>query len=118
MNKKYLCFYILLLLVSVSIGYAQQEIIYKGKIVNSFNLPLKDVRICKTYNDTVFFQSDAVGEFQISVQTDTKLLFKKNGYAWQIVGVNDNDLQLIKMVYSKSSLRPLSITDQRDESVD
>ena len=113
MKNKLLSIFVLLLVILVSTGYAQQEIVCKGKIVDSGTYsPLKDVRIFRVFNgDTVLFQSNAAGEFQIPLQTGSRLLLKKSGYAWQIVRVNNNDIQQIKMVLSKQWPKPTAITN-------
>ena len=112
MKNKLLSIFVLLLAIIVSTGYAQQEIVCKGKIVDSgTHSPLKDVRIFRVFNgDTVLFHSNAAGEFQIPLQTGSRLLLKKSGYAWQIVRINNNDFQQIQMVTSKPSPKP-SITN-------
>lgn len=91
-------FYLLLLfLIHVSIIYAQQDFLFNGKIADAnTKLPLQDVRIYKIRNaDTIKIQSNLNGEFQILLNTDSQLFFKKNGYAWHIVKITNGETQLI-----------------------
>ena len=119
MKNRLLYFFVLLLITGVSTGIAQQQLVCRGKIVDSdSNSPMKDVMIYKVFNgDTVMFQSNAAGEFQIPLQTGSRLLLKKSGYAWQIVRVNNNDFQQIKMVRSKPLPRP-TLTNPETGEID
>ena len=59
-------------------------------------LPLQDVRIYKIHNtDTIMIRSNANGEFQILLNTDSHLFFKKNGYGWHIVKITNREPQQI-----------------------
>ena len=109
MKKIPLFIVLLLLIVNTSVGYAQKDIVCKGTITDSITrLPLEDVRIYKIFNsDTVMFQTNPAGEFQISLQAGSKLFLKKTGYAWRIVSVSDNKIQQIKMKPSTPSSGPL-----------
>ena len=104
---KSLCFF-LLLLINVSTGYTQQNVVCKGQITDSTtNSPLNDVSIYRVFNgDTVLYKSNAEGSFQISLQTGSRLLLKKSGYAWKIARVNNSDILQIKMVKSKPTNKP------------
>lgn len=99
-------------------GFAQQNFLCKGKIVD-FNtkLPLQDVRIYCTYNnrDTIETLCNMKGEFQISLQTGSKLLFKKRGYAWHVVKIANKEIQQISLKPS----RPIpKIQFQGEEDLD
>jgi len=87
----------LLFLLHASILHAQQDFLFNGKIADAdTKLPLQDVRIYKIHNtDTIKIQSNANGEFQILLNTDSKLFFKKNGYVWHIVKIANREPQQI-----------------------
>jgi len=109
MNKKRIFILFFVLTTSLLTGHTQQQIVCKGKIIDSSNnLPLQNVKIYKVFNsDTVLYQSNNAGEFQISLQMGSRLLLKKSGYAWQIVRINTDDIKQIKMVSSKNSSKPI-----------
>ncbi|MGV8096473.1 MAG: hypothetical protein AB2L24_31845 [Mangrovibacterium sp.] len=97
-------FYLLLFLLShMLMGYAQQDFVYRGKIADaSTKLPLQDVKIYKICNgDTIMTRCNVNGEFQILLNTDSKLFFKKKGYAWHIVKISNKDNLQIYLTPSK-----------------
>ena len=112
MKNKKLYTFVLLLTIGLSIGYAQQDFIYRGKIVDAnTNLPLQDVSIYRiSASDTLKTQCNSNGEFQLSLKVGSKLLLKKSGYAWQIVRITNNDLQQIKLAPSKPDME-ISFSD-------
>ena len=103
MKNNNLYFFIILLITHISVGYAQQNIVCKGKITDvNTNLPLQEVKIFKVFNgDTVMYQSNATGDFQISLQSGSKLLLRKPGYAWKTVRVSNDEILQIKLTPSK-----------------
>lgn len=115
MKNKTKTLLILLLITNLSAGYAQQNMVCKGKITDvGTHDPLKDVNIYRVSNgDTTLFKSNAAGEFQIPLQTGARLLLKKTGYAWQIVRIYNNDIQHIKMSRSKPSMNPTIFADEK-----
>jgi hypothetical protein len=90
---------ILLLIINLSTGYAQQDFTCRGRIIDAnTNLPLQDVRIY--LNNEFKTQSNSNGEFQLSLKTGSGLLFKKSGYGWRFLKITNNDTQQIRLVPS------------------
>ena len=96
MKNKKIYVFLLLLVISLSAGYAQQTV-FKGIILDAeTDLPLQDVGI---YEDGVLKTvSGETGEFGILFKANTKLVLKKSGYAWRILEVKNDDLQQVKEI--------------------
>jgi len=87
-------FYFFLFLSHISICYAQQDFLCRGKISDAITKsPLKEVMVYKIYRgDTIKTQSNANGIFQISLNTDSRLFFKMKGYGWKFVEIANKDM--------------------------
>jgi len=90
---------ILLLIINISTGYAQQDLTCRGRIIDAnTNLPLQDVKIYLAKANELKTQSNSNGEFQLSLEVGSGLLFKKGGYGWYFLRINNSDTQQIKLV--------------------
>jgi hypothetical protein len=73
----------------------------KGIVVDG-NTKKPLAAVCITKNaDTLCVQSDATGNFKITVQKDTKVWFRLRGYTWVSIKVTDAATQTISL-YPKS----------------
>ena len=111
----------LLFLIHVSILHAQQDFLFNGKIADAdTKLPLQDVRIYKIHNaDTIMIRSNANGEFQILLNTDSHLFFKKNGYGWHIVKITNREPQQIYLSPASASAdRIIEVDEMGNEKAD
>ena len=112
MKNKTLSTFVFLLIINLSAGYAQ-NIMCRGTIVDAdTNLPLREVSIYKERDiNTVLLKSNNAGEFQISIQTGSRLLLKKSGYVWQIVRADNNNPQHIELVPSNPENSEIILRD-------
>ena len=101
MTPKKLYTLILLLIINLSTIYAQQNFTCRGRIIDAnTNLPLQDVKIYLAKTNEFKTQSNSNGEFQLSLEAGSGLLFKKSGYGWFFLRITNNDAQQIKLVPS------------------
>ena len=108
---------LLFFLLHASISYTQQNFVLNGKIADAdTKQPLQDVRIYKIFNgDTITTQCNLKGEFQISLNTDSKLLFKKRGYAWHIIKITNREpLQ----IYLKPTTLTMNMEKEKVDNTD
>jgi hypothetical protein len=94
----------LLGIFNISIIHAQKDdFVYKGIVMDSTTMtPLPKVDIYRISDtDTLKIQSDAAGKFEITVSKAAKLHFRKLGYAWHTVRINDKNVQNIYLLPSK-----------------
>ena len=102
MKNKILNTLVLLLLINLSTIYAQQNLTCSGRIIDAnTNLPLQGVRIYLAKANEFKTQSNSNGEFQLSLEAGSGLLFKKSGYGWFFLRITNNDTQQIKLVPSE-----------------